>query len=292
MGELAAARLILARLFGGLGNQMFQYACARGLAHTLGAELGLDLSASASYGPRPYALDGLSISASIASAEEVRSFMWRAGISRRLPRWLRHYQVYRERSFTYDPAVRALRGNVLLEGYWQSARYFDDVAALVRREFGLKAALEGENAAWAARIRDANAVSVHVRRGDYVSNPQARQLHGLCDLDYYRRAVEAVAQSQTRPQLFVFSDEPAWARENLRLGFPTAVVESAGENSAQVDMHLMSLCRHHVVANSSFSWWGAWLNGRPDKMVVAPRRWFLVDTKDTRDLVPAEWVRI
>lgn len=290
--------MILARLFGGLGNQMFQYACARRLAHALGAELKLDLTAFERYGPRRYALDGLSISAQAASAAEVQAFERRARLSVGLPRWLLEaiprwrYEAFRERSFAFDPRVPELRGNILLEGYWQSERYFADIADTVRREFALKDALHAGHSALASRIRDANAVSVHVRRGDYVSSPEAHRVHGVCGPDYYERAAEIIAGSEPQAEFFLFSDDPAWTGQNLRLRFPAHLVESAGEYGAREDLQLMSLCRHHIIANSSFSWWGAWLNPRPDKRVIAPQRWFSVETRDTRDLIPAGWTKI
>jgi hypothetical protein len=288
----------LARLFGGLGNQMFQYACARRLAHGLGSRLKLDLTAFERYGPRRYALDRLSPSAEVAAAREVEDFLRRARVSGRLPRWLLRgipglrYEVFRERSFAFDPAVLELRGNILLEGYWQSERYFRDIAEVVRREFGLKAAPSAGGAALAARILGSNAVSVHVRRGDFVSNPEASRVHGVCGVDYYRRAVELIAGTELQPHFFLFSDDPAWAEENLRLRFPATLVGSAGQEDAAEHLQLMSLCRHHIIANSTFSWWGAWLNPKPDKKVIAPQKWFNVETKDTRDLIPAGWTRI
>ena len=290
--------MILARLFGGLGNQMFQYACARRLAHALGATLKLDLTAFERYGPRRYALDRLNPSAGIATAQEVADFERRAGIAGRLPRLLLRaapglrYEICRERAFAFDPGVLALRGNVLLEGYWQSERYFHDVAGILRREFALKTAPSARNAAVAERIRGCNAVSVHVRRGDYVQSPEASRLHAVCDVDYYQRAAEIIAGAEPQPQFFLFSDDPAWTGQNLRLRFPASLVESAGDEDAAEHLQLMSLCRHHVIANSSFSWWGAWLNPRPDKRVIAPRRWFNADAKDTRDLIPDGWTTL
>ena len=290
--------MILARLFGGLGNQMFQYACARRLAHALGARLKLDLTAFERYGPRRYALDRLSPSAEIAAEREVEDFLRRAGAASRLPRWLRgaipglRYEVCQERSFAFDPGVLELRGNILLEGYWQSERYFRDIAEIVRREFRLKSEMSAASASIAARILGSNAVSVHVRRGDFVSSPEASRLHSVCGADYYLRAAELIAGTEERPSLFLFSDDPAWVRENLRLPFPTTLVGSAGDEDAAEHLQLMSLCRHHIIANSSFSWWGAWLNPRTDKKVIAPQNWFNVQDKDTRDLIPAGWTRI
>jgi hypothetical protein len=290
--------MIFARLIGGLGNQMFQYACARRLAHALQAPLKLDLSAFENYGLRPYALDGLSISAEIAPVDEVFKFRRRARIRSRLPELLSRlipgcrYEVFKERSFEFDSNVLKLRGNILLEGYWQSERYFNDIADIIRREFTLKGTPSETNASLAARIRSTDAVSIHVRRGDYVSNPETRQVHGTCGLDYYQRAVDKIAGIEPHPHFFVFSDDPAWVKENLRLPFPTVVVERTGTYSPCGDLWLMSLCRHNIIANSSFGWWGAWLNSNPNKKVIAPQKWFNLKAYDTRDLIPAHWIRI
>lgn len=290
--------MIIARLIGGLGNQMFQYACARRVAHGLRARLKLDLSAFETYGLRKYALDGLSVSAEVAVAEEVNVFRRRARIRDRVPRWLLkavpawRYEVFQERSFAFDARVLGLRGNFLLEGHWQSERYFSDIADIVRREFRVKAAPDATRASLAAQIAGTSAVAVHVRRGDYVASPETGRVHGVCGLDYYRRAVEAIARVEPQPHFFVFSDDPAWVRQNLHLGFPTVLVERPAEGSDCEDLRLMSLCRHHIIANSSFSWWGAWLNPNPDKKVIAPQKWFSLETRDTRDLIPAGWMRI
>jgi hypothetical protein len=290
--------VILARLFGGLGNQLFQYACARRLAHGLGETMKLDLSAFEAYGPRKYALETLSVSAPVATEREVADFERRAGVSARLPRWLLRavpgwrYEVFRERSFAFDPEVLELRGNILLEGYWQSERYFRDIADLVRREFALKPALSAHGASLATRILGCSAVSVHVRRGDFVTNPAASRVHGVCEPDYYERAVETIARDEPQPHLFLFSDDPQWTAQNLRFRFPATLIEGAAQANPAEHLQLMSLCRHHVIANSSFSWWGAWLNPRPGKRVVAPNKWFNTATKDTRDLIPSGWTRV
>ncbi len=272
--------MILAHLIGGLGNQMFQYACARRLAHAQQAPLKLDLSAFETYALHRYSLDGLSISAQVAGAREIAAFRRRGA-------------VFRERGFAFDAGVLALRGDLLLEGYWQSERYFSDAADLIRREFRVKAPPDEVNAALAAQIAAVNAVSLHVRRGDYVSNPETNRIHGTGGPAYYQQAAEEIARTESQPHFFLFSDDPAWVREKLQLGFPAVVVERAGPAACQFeDLRLMSLCRHNIIANSSFSWWGAWLNPNPGKKVIAPARWFGAQTHDTRDLVPAGWVRL
>lgn len=291
--------MIIAHLIGGLGNQMFQYACALSLAHRHRCPLQVDVAGFATYGLRRYALDKLGITAPVAAADEVRRFRRRARVEAMVPEPvrrlvpLRRHTVLRERSFAFDPRVLEVRGDVLLEGYWQSERYFADIAAAVRSEFRLEPVTASVHAELEAQIAAANAVSIHVRRGDYANDLATRSMYGgCCTADYYARAVAEIVRTVPAPRFFVFSDDPAWVRDNLRLGHPTTVVEQHGDDADCADLRLMSLCRHHIIANSSFSWWGAWLDPKPGKIVVAPRRWFETDSIDTRDLIPQAWVRV
>ncbi len=293
---------IVVRLMGGLGNQMFQYAIGRALAIRSGTVLKLDLSGFVTDIKRRFELDDFPIQAAPASEIDVKSFRprlhgnkksWRARATRIMNRYLRTGDpaVYRERYFHFDPMVRDLRPPVYLDGYWQSEKYFADCADLIRREFTPQTPLEAENAVLAARIESTNAVSLHVRRGDYVSEPNVSRYHGICSADYYRHAVEHITGRVPDSHLFIFSDEPDWARGNLQFAQPTTVVAVNGPNRGFRDMQLMARCRHHIIANSSFSWWGAWLGCSPGKIVVAPKRWFQVN-HDTSDLIPASWVRV
>ncbi len=298
-------RLVVTRLIGGLGNQMFQYAAGRALALRCRAALKLDVTGFAVIGAhtrRRYELDSFSIQGSVASDADLARFhgAGKPGHSRRdrVLRWLRiggpqgAWPICRERHFEFDPAVLALRPPVYLDGYWQSEMYFSDIAGQLRQEFTPKAAMERENAALAAAIDAANAVSLHVRRGDYVSDAATNRFHGTCSLDYYRHAVDYVTGRAGTPHLFVFSDDQEWTRANLQFAVPTTFVEANPPDCGYRDMQLMSRCRHHIIANSSFSWWGAWLNPSPEKIVVAPKQWFSSPRNDTRDLFPLNWVRM
>ncbi|MBS1565210.1 MAG: alpha-1,2-fucosyltransferase, partial [Bacteroidetes bacterium] len=148
------------------------------------------------------------------------------------------------------------------------------------------------NKAVLERVEKTNAVSLHIRRGDYVTVAHTNQLHGTCSIDYYQRAAELIADVSPDPVFYIFSDDIAWVRENLQLPFPIVFVEGNDEAHAYEDMRLMSRCRHHILANSSFSWWGAWLNGRPDKIVVAPQKWMNNDSIVPKDLIPVSWKRL
>ncbi len=185
--------LVVTRLIGGLGNQMFQYATGRALALRRRAVLKLDVTGFAAIGihtKRRYELDSFSIQGSVASDADLARFngAGKPGLSRRdrVLRWLRiggpqgAWPIHRERHFEFDPAVLELRPPAYLDGYWQSERYFSDIAGQLRQEFTPKAAMERENAALAAVIDSVNAVSLHVRRGDYVSDPATNRFHGTC----------------------------------------------------------------------------------------------------------------
>lgn len=284
--------MIITRIIGGLGNQMFQYALARSLAARQGEEPFLDVTGFDSYKLHSYGLNQLRVVERLATAKMLaRSPFrnWRPSfIFRRLHAKPR-YRVVSESSFAFDERVPRLRGDLYLDGYWQSEKYFAEIRDVLLREFQPK-----EIGAKALGYKEAilaadNPVSVHVRRGDYVSNPRTNQVHGTCSPDYYRQAVAAVSEKAPRPHFFIFSDDSAWVKQNIVLGETVTYVE---DNKNFEDLHLMSLCHHNVIANSSFSWWGAWLNDHADKIIVAPKKWFANENMDTRDLIPETWTRI
>ncbi|WP_028587948.1 alpha-1,2-fucosyltransferase [Desulfocurvus vexinensis] len=291
--------MIAVRLMGGLGNQMFQYAAGRALAARTGGELVFDLSALRADPRRGYALGPYPVRGREAAPGELERFPPRPparGRAWALAARLRAALAPRgagpvrfdEPHFHYAPAFAALAGDVYLDGYWQSARYFAPVAEAVRAELTLPA-LSPAAAELAARIAAGPSVGLHVRRGDYVSDPRIARTHGALPPDYHRRALALAAEGLGRPEVFVFTDDPGWVATGLDLGAPFTLVRGL---SAHEDLHLLSLCRGRAIANSSFSWWAAWLGG-PGR-VVAPARWFGPERMRTRrldDLCPPGWVR-
>lgn len=298
--------MILVRLMGGLGNQMFQYAAARRLAWKHRTTVKLDLSflegCQAGNTTRKFELHHLCIDAERASDEDVARMtgggesLLEATCSRiagvvGLPR-RRQGIRYSERHFHFDPALLELPDGCYLEGYWQSERYFADIGDIVRREFAVKSPLSGKNGALAALMQTDNSVFIHIRRGDYVASPSINAFHGTCPIGYYRDAVAKMEASVADPSYFVFSDDPEWVKDNLRLSRPMTVVEHNGVDAGYEDLRLMGFCRHSIIANSSLSWWGAWLSMAPDKIVIAPRRWFNDPAVNTEDLYLAGWLRL
>ena len=285
---------VVVGLSGGLGNQMFQYATGRSLAIRLGVPLVLDLAWFGSQLERQFALSPFRIEAVQRSQCSWLPPYGRALVSRLSRRWLSHIMgvpVWREAHFQYSTEFAVLPRPVFLEGYWQSERYFEEIRSRLLLEFVLREPLPPACAKLLEEIRGCDAICVHVRRGDYLSNPVAAKVHGTCPIDYYYAGVGELCQGLARPRCFVFSDDPAWVRASLAFDCPMTVVDVNGTDDAHLDLALMAACRHFLIANSSLSWWGAWLGNQAGKKVIAPERWFLTADKDTRDLLPASWQR-
>jgi len=287
--------LISTILIGGLGNQMFQYAAGRALALRLGTNLKLDTRAFSDYKVHSYGLDRFAIQAGLINDFSF-ALLRHDSLLRRAGRYFKvtlNKNVYLEKGFDFDPMVLLLKDGAYLEGYWQSERYFADFADQIRADLTVAAPPDDENLSWLERIRNGTSVSIHIRRGDYVTNPTANAVHGLCDLDYYRRAAAYLAAKlEGEAEFYVFSDDPEWVRENLELPYAMHYVNHNDASRNYEDLRLMSNCSHHIIANSSFSWWGAWLNPSLAKIVVAPEQWFRDKSKSTKDLIPSSWIRI
>lgn len=287
---------VVARIEGGLGNQLFQYAAARSLADRLGCELLLDLRGLAENGDRPYQLDQFKIRGSIAddqtlaslpSSRSSRASRIRSRIAQCLPAFC-SYPVFWPGDFSYDRRFERISQPVFLVGYWQTEKYFAWNRSRLLQDLQLVAAAPAQEKLL-ERMRTSNSVALHVRRGDYVSNAAAAQFHGVCDMGYYQEAIRRLLATMPDLEVFVFSDEPEWARSNLNLPAPTHVIDSNGPDRGYWDLELMRHCRHHVIANSSFSWWGAWLAQPDGQVVYAPSRWFRDASTNTSDVIPSRW---
>lgn len=285
---------VIVRISGGLGNQMFQYAAGRSVATRHGVPLLLDLSSYQSPKARPYDLHHYPLRADVLPVPARPT----SGIARLLRPSLSRAKpepgplVYREPHHHFDPALFDRPRPLVMDGYWQSWRYFADIADEVARDLTPLAPLDPANRRMADQIASCVAVAVHVRRGDYVSKPRVTAFHGLCGPDYYAEALRHMLEAAAPERVFVFSDDLDWVREHMSFPLPATFVDVNAADRGYRDIQLMSLCRHHVIANSSFSWWGAWLARHPGQVVVGPKAWFQSPTHDTSDVMPPTWVRL
>jgi hypothetical protein len=289
--------MICVRLQGGLGNQLFQYAAGRALAQRHNSRLILDTSflhqTSNKYTKRELELTRFMINARISNHGEFRkNSLWH-----RLPiisNWLSPWHLYVEKSFSFNSAFNNLPDNTYLAGYWQSFRYFSAIAEVIATDLQPIEDLSQLSKEIDHRIRSCESISVHVRRGDYVSLRSASNMHGALKNAYYSKANENIFNTLLKPHFFVFSDDSNWCKLNLR--FPSESVTYITHNSgfsAWQDLILMSRCRHNIIANSSFSWWAAWLadqlHGTKDRLVIAPQQWFRHITINIKDRFPNHW---
>jgi len=291
--------MIAVRLMGGLGNQIFQYAVGRSLAAARDTELVLDLGWFSAEGgrassPRQYELGAFDLPARTIRVSPLRIKLLERRATRRLSRltWASPgLTLVREKGANFDPAISQTPDDSLLIGFWQSEQYFHDTAKTLRGELTCRRPFDAPGTEVARKIAASKSLGIHVRRGDYVTNPATNEFHGALDREYYEHAVAFVLDRAPIQQVFVFSDDPDWAREALSFSLPTTHVSREGRDHVD-DLRLLQMCDHQVIANSSFSWWAAWLNDNPEKIVVAPRQWFRDSSIDTTDLIPPSWYRL
>lgn len=300
--------MICVRLMGGLGNQMFQYACGKALAERRQTELLLDCSFLqvkdhvADFTVREYELDVFKISAKKIDSTELSKFnpsffyLGYYHLSKRigfLP-FIKVTYFLEQKQFKYDKTIETVANKCLLIGHWQNERYFKKIESLILKDFTFKKPLDQNNSKMANRIEASNAISIHIRRGDFVNNPNTFKTHGLCSLEYYQKAIYYIKQKINNPVFFIFSDEIEWVKKNLTMQDDCEFISGNIDENSYIDMQLMSICKHNIIANSTFSWWGAWINKNPTKIVVAPKQWFLNDdlNKLAKNLIPETWIRL
>lgn len=289
--------MIITNVLGGLGNQMFQFAAGLGVSLRTGNRLLVDISGFRGYSRRNYGLDrdffGIP---TVASPIDVRRVLGIGGVapvrrilSGRWARALRPQSLVIEPSLSYCQELLSVQGPAYLQGYWQSAAYFADCTSAVRSAFSFRNQPLGTAAEWAATIRDTVSVSVHVRRGDYVSSANANAFHGTLPLSYYERATTLIQSLHSDVRFFVFSDDLDWARAHLSFIHDAYFVDGRKGATAHRDLQLMTLCQHSIIANSSLSWWGAWLGRKSHQTIIAPRQWFRNSSIEGTGRIPDEW---
>lgn len=291
--------MIISRLTGGIGNQMFQYAVARRLAYIHHTVLKLDISSYESYKLRKFELDRFNISAQIATKKEIEKFIkipkniFEKIIFNLIPSLQKKSQnYYEEKFYHFDQRVLALPDNVFLSGYWQSEKYFIDIGDIIIKEFTIRTKPDSFNIALLNQIKASESVSIHIRRGDFAENSSTKLLHGLFRVDYILKAVSVITEKLNNPHFYVFSDDIDWAKTNLKMKYPITFIDNNIDKKDYEDLRLMSSCKHNIIVNSTFGWWGAWLNNNKSKIIITPKNWYKRGPVDTYDLIPKSWIKI
>ena len=280
---------------------MFQYAVGRTLSLKNNTELKLDISAFDTYRLHEYSLEKLSIAKNYATKkdlpwyENTSSNKYIDFIFQKIKNLVAPYNKnhFRENGFEkFDEEVFLLPNNTYLDGYFQSDKYFREYADVIRSDFEVSIPASQKNTDMIEKIQSVNAVSLHIRRGDYVKNSHTQALHGTCNPEYYKKAIEYITERVENPVFFIFSDDIDWVKENMKTGYEQYFIDFNDASQNHEDLRLMKNCKHHIIANSTFSWWGAWLNPSTEKIVTMPSVWFAGYNYDTSDLYPDGWARI
>ena len=272
---------IITNLYGGVGNQMFQYAAGYAAAKAANASLYVDISAFKEYRTRNLELKKFGFKINLADNDDIEKLNKKHFFRKTL---------FKDKKKTFYPEILKIKNSAYLKGYWQSEKYFAHIRDEILQLFEFKNLDFIKNTQILQKIKNSNSISVNLRLGDYISNDTYRKIYFLCTKEYYKKALEYICTQVENPVFFVFSDEIEKAAEFLPDGYCYTFVNSA---NWQEDMYFMKNCRHNIIANSSFSWWAAWLNNFPEQIVVSPSRWF---TKEAgicdKDIVPSSWVKI
>ncbi len=282
---------------GGLGNQMFQYALGRTLTYSSGLDLILNISWFNSCKERTYQLSQFNIPVitspeaideDITSTKSLFTIMKR--INKRIKKKSNYQKIYEE-SIPFNADILSSPDNSVLIGYWQSEKFFVNIEAVIRKDFRFIYPPVGENYRIIPEIKGKQSVAIHIRRGDYVANPSTYSTHGVCSLDYYNKGMQYIESHIGKPHYFIFTDDPEWARQNITSKYDITIIDW-NNDAPYEDLRLISLCNHHIIANSSFSWWGAWLGKKEGQIVIAPDPWFDDPFHKTPDIYVRDWVCI
>lgn len=295
--------MILIKLKGGLGNQMFQYSLAKILAQKNNCNILMDNSffhnnvQNSIYTHRNFELSVFNISEKVALYSDIEYFH-KLSIKNKVFKHLglNYPKVHDEQSFRYTSDVLTLKDPVYLKGYFQSYKYLMESEDLIRKIFSFSLdQIDNVNKNILFEIENSFSISVHVRRGDYIQDQATQNFHGNCDINYYLKSISFLASKNPECRLFFFSDDMDWVKKQFfHLPYRKRFIDHNIDENSWKDMFLMSSCKHNIIANSSFSWWGAWLNNNKEKVVIAPIKWFATAEKkwDTADLIPPDWIRM
>lgn len=290
--------MMIIRLSGGLGNQLFQWAFGQGLGASLNAEIKYDPTDLSTDQLRNFELHQIIDSIEIASDEEIKTNrresnqfeLFRRKINTIFSPYFRR-NIICEQTYLFDEnLLKKANRNAYFEGYWQNEKYFNFIRGKILEQITFPQSNNPAFQELKTKFSNENITSIHVRRGDYAKNPRLLNIHGLCSAEYYQKAISLIKSKSPETTFFVFSDDIEWCKKNLSDSVNLNFVDST--SSMFEDFELLSLSTHNITANSSFSWWGAWLNENPDKLIVSPKDWFQNTQIDFSELVPQNWIKI
>lgn len=286
--------MIIVRISGGLGNQMFQYAIGKAMAVKNQDCLKLDTSFYTKPTHLNYELNLFNIDEAVATEGECKELRGSEGLFFKMSKkinllWPRPPAYEKEKQCTvFDAEIYNLQGDIYLDGFWQNEKYFSNIREQLRNEFVPKSEISANAKKYIPGMVKADSVCLHVRRGDYVSDPHANRVHGVCSLEYYKKAIQYISDKVQNPIFYIFSDDIAWCQENF--SFLDSKVFVNDTESAIDDLMLMTHCKHSIIANSSFSWWGAWLNSNQNSIVISPINWVKHNPNNLK-WVPDMWLQ-
>ncbi|WP_428026149.1 alpha-1,2-fucosyltransferase [Arcobacter sp.] len=268
--------MIILKLQGGLGNQLFQVALGITLSKTLQKKLTLSLDSFKDDKLRNFVLDKYKIEYNIISQDEINKLI--------------PYITINEKKFNYHKLPFLDNSQVYyINGYWQSEKYFLNNKDLLKNLFKPKEKLQPKALFYKKLILNSNSISIHVRRGDYISSPVAKRILGNCSLKYYKNSFLYLKKDLKELKFFIFSDDILWCKKNFKFIKNKVFIEKTLDYE---ELFLMSQCKHNIIANSTFSWWAAWLNENKNKIIIAPNKWFNDKSMNDKDLIPKEWKKM
>lgn len=276
---------VIIEVSGGLGNQMFQYALYRQMKR-FSENVYLDLSFYHSNQKlRKFELDIFNISYDVIDekiAKKYRGYGYNDSLIEKVKRYFFHERnhLYKDLITEFQPQIFTM-DNIYLSGYWQNEKYFSEIVEEIQEVY--KLSIDGE---LAEEILNRNSVSIHIRRNDYLYSHNSKIYGNICTNEYYQSAIKYINDHVENPFYYIFSDDISWVKDNLIMA--NSLVVEHKEDEDHMDMQLMSLCKHNIIANSTFSWWGAWLNSNKEKIVIGPKKWF--SNHDHVDVLPSDWI--
>lgn len=279
---------------GGLGNQLFQYAGARALSLKRDISFKIDFDDPYKFVKRELNLSAFNLEVSLAGKKEINKCKPKYRFEKRL--WMLlgkdpANHLYKEKNdYVYDPDFFSCPDGSYVSGFWQTEKYFLDIEDTLRKDFSFRRGPSGNNEKWMKQIQSCHSVSVHIRRGDVITVAKTNKLYGTITNDYYRNAIQKMIEFNKDSVFFFFSDDMEWVKENIRTSHPSFYIDGNDDAHNYEDLRLMSSCKNHIIANSSFSWWGAWLNPDKQKKVIGPANWMSSRNISETDHIPASWI--